>query len=58
MAYTIQNEMAGYGFTSGKHTGNPVPVYAIGVGAENFGKPLDNTDIPKIIMRLATANER
>ncbi len=58
VAYTIQNEMAGYGFTSGKHTGNPVPVYAIGVGAENFGKPLDNTDIPKIIMRLATANER
>lgn len=53
VAYTIQNELAGYGFTSGKHTGNPVPVYAIGVGAEKFGRPLDNTDIPNIIRELA-----
>jgi len=53
VAYTIQNELAGYGFTSGKHTGNPVPVFAIGVGAERFGGTLDNTDIPEIIRQLA-----
>lgn len=53
VAYNIQNDIAGYGFTSPKHTGNPVPVYAIGVGAEAFSRQLDNTDIPKIIKRLA-----
>lgn len=52
VAYTIQNEIAGYGFTSGKHTGNPVPVFAIGVGAERFGGALDNVDIPRIIREL------
>ncbi len=52
VAYTIQNEIAGYGFTSGKHTGNPVPVFAIGVGAERFGGVLDNTSIPRIIREL------
>lgn len=56
VAYTIQNELAGYGFTSGSHTGNPVPVYAVGVGAEEFGRQLDNTDIPGIIRRLAGIN--
>lgn len=52
VAYNIQNDLAGYGFTSPKHTGNPVPVYAIGCGAERFGRALDNTDIPAIIRQL------
>lgn len=52
VAYNIQNDLAGYGFTTPKHTGNHVPVYAIGCGAENFGRPLDNTDIPAIIREL------
>ncbi|MBE6305656.1 MAG: alkaline phosphatase [Bacteroidales bacterium] len=52
VAYTIQNEIAGYGFTTPKHTGNPVPVFAIGVGSEKFGRPMDNTDIPKLILEL------
>lgn len=52
VVYTIQNELAGYGFTSPKHTGNPVPVFAIGVGAELFGTPMDNTDIPNRMRRL------
>lgn len=52
VAYTIQNEIAGYGFTSPKHTGNPVPVFAIGVGAEKFGRPMDNTDIPRLIREI------
>ncbi len=52
VAFNIQNEIAGYGFTSPKHTGNPVPVFAIGVGAEEFARPLDNTDIPRLLRSL------
>lgn len=33
------------GWTSNGHTGGPVPVYAIGKGAERFGGRYDNTDI-------------
>jgi alkaline phosphatase len=50
------NRTAGFGFTTPNHSGNPVPVYAIGVGAEEFGRPLDNVDIPTIIRRLANIN--
>lgn len=46
------NKLAGVAFTSGAHTAIAVPVYAIGVGAEEFAKPLDNTDIPNIMMEL------
>lgn len=53
VVYTIQNEIAGYGFTSPKHTGNPVPVFAIGVGAENFSRVVDNIEIPEILRRIA-----
>lgn len=40
-------------FTSTDHTGVMVPVFAFGPGAENFRGFLDNTDIPKIISKLA-----
>mgnify|MGYP001776632094 CR=1 FL=1 len=33
------------GWTTFDHTGAPVPVYAIGKGAEKFGGRIDNTDI-------------
>jgi len=46
------NKLAGIGFTSGAHTAISVPVYAIGIGAEKFAKPLDNVDIPNILMEL------
>jgi len=42
---------AGIGWTSMKHTGLPVPVYAIGVNGECFSGTIDNTDIPKIILK-------
>lgn len=42
---------AGLGWTSMKHTGIPVPVYAIGVNGECFSGTIDNTDIPKIILK-------
>jgi len=39
-------------FTSGDHTAIMVPVFAYGPGAENFTGIMENTDIPKNIMKL------
>jgi alkaline phosphatase len=41
----IINNKAGIGWTSYSHTGTPVAVYAMGVGAELFAGNYDNTDI-------------
>ncbi len=41
----ILNNKAGIGWTSYAHTGTPVPVYAVGAGAELFGGSYDNTDV-------------
>ena len=40
--------------SSGGHTGNPVPLYALGPGAELFDGVMDNTEIPA---KLAAAAE-
>lgn len=45
-------DAAGIGWTSYKHTGSPVGVYAIGVGSEKFRGKQDNTDIAKSIKAL------
>lgn len=47
------NARAGIGWTTGHHTGMPVPVYAIGVGADRFSQMNDNTDLPKKILSIA-----
>ena len=39
------NKSCSIGWTSTGHTGAPVPVYAIGKGAEKFAGRLDNTEI-------------
>jgi alkaline phosphatase len=41
---------AGFGWTTAAHTGEPVPVYALGVGSGLFAGRMDNTDIPKRIL--------
>jgi alkaline phosphatase len=41
----ILNRRAGLAWTSYKHTGVPVPTFAMGVGASNFNGYYDNTDI-------------
>lgn len=46
------NIKAGIEWTTKNHTGVPVPVSAIGVGAEQFSGMYDNTDIPKKIEKL------
>lgn len=40
-----ENDQAYIGWTTHGHTGSPVPVYAIGKGAERFSGRYDNTDI-------------
>ncbi|HCT31225.1 MAG TPA: alkaline phosphatase [Bacteroidales bacterium] len=47
------NKKAAIGWTSTAHTGSPVPVYVIGNGSELFFGRIDNTDIPKIIVKSA-----
>ena len=49
---SIMNDHAGVGWISLDHTGNLVPVFAMGVGAERFGRFNDNTDIPKTILDI------
>lgn len=49
----LLDKKAGFGFTTGAHTGNPVPVFAIGVGADSLERFVDNTDLPRAIARAA-----
>jgi len=48
----IFNQKAGLAWTSYSHTGVPVPVSAIGVGAGTFNGFYDNTDIGKKLMAI------
>ncbi len=53
LAKEILNDIALVGWTSGGHSDGYVPVFAIGVGAEQFHGRIDNTDIPKFISKAA-----
>ena len=53
MARDLLNKSAGVSWASRSHSGSHVPVFAIGVGAEQFHGRLDNTQIPKIINDIA-----
>lgn len=47
----LMSEKAGVGWTSLSHTGISIPIYAIGPGAELYSGVIDNTDIPKLMMK-------
>lgn len=47
------SEEALIGWTTTSHTGGAVPVFAIGVGSDQFAGRIDNTDIPKRICKAA-----
>lgn len=51
-AFKILNKAIGFGFTTTGHSANPVPVYAVGCGAERFAGYTDNTDLPARIRAL------
>lgn len=47
---------AGIGWTTGSHTADRVPVFAIGAGSEKFSGEMDNTDIPRKICEAMGIN--
>ncbi|MBR0314458.1 MAG: alkaline phosphatase [Bacteroidales bacterium] len=49
------NKSARIGWSTKSHTGIPVPVFAIGTGSQMFAGRIDNTDIPKNIMKAMAA---
>jgi alkaline phosphatase len=52
-AKEVINDIAYLGWTTGSHSANYVPVFAIGAGYEQFTHKMDNTEIPKKIMQIA-----
>ena len=52
-AIKILNENAHCGWTTGAHSGTPVPIFAVGVGAERFTGIMENTEIPRRIAEIA-----
>ena len=56
LSISTLNKIAKIGWSSTNHTAAYIPIYAIGVGAELFGKKMDNTDIPKKIAIAADFN--
>ena len=55
--FDLLNIKMGIGWTTSNHTGNFVPVYAVGAGAENFGHNLNNTDIVELIYKITGAKK-
>lgn len=49
----ILDRKAAAGWTSTSHTGSPVPVFVMGKGEKLFSGRFDNTNIPKIIEKVA-----
>lgn len=52
--FKVFNDCAGIGFIATSHTGNPVPVFAVGVGADRFKALNNNIEIPHTIMELVS----
>lgn len=52
--FDVMNRSIGVYFTATGHSGNPVPVFAIGRGAELFDAMMENTAIPTRILRAAS----
>ena len=52
-ARKVMNQIAKAGWTTGDHSAEYVPVFAIGAGAQLFSGKMDNTDIPKRIAKAA-----
>ena len=53
IVFNTFNMYTGLGWTTTGHTGDFVPVFAVGAGAEIFGGVQNNIDIPKKIAKLA-----
>ncbi|TCD48154.1 alkaline phosphatase [Chlorobium sp. N1] len=56
-ACAILNRRAGIGWASRVHTAVPVPVFAVGAGAERFGGTCSNADLGRRLMEAAGLGE-
>lgn len=54
--FKVISDIVGLGWTTNGHSGNPVPVFAIGVGAELFSPAADNTQIVTRLRRACKEN--
>ena len=52
-AKKVMSQLAMVGWTSGSHTAEYVPVFAVGAGSQLFTGKIDNTEIPKRIAKAA-----
>ena len=52
VARKVMSQIARVGWTTGDHSAEYVPVYAVGAGSEKFMGKIDNTDIPKRIAKV------
>lgn len=50
--FDIINNAAGTIFTTTGHSGNPVPVFAVGQGSDRFKQVNNNTDLPVILREI------
>lgn len=55
--WELLSKKAQIGFTTRSHTGNPVPVYAVGVGQDEFKGLSNNIDLPNKIRKIAKLTE-
>ncbi|MBD5174589.1 MAG: alkaline phosphatase [Bacteroidales bacterium] len=51
--FSIFNDAIGMAFTTTSHSANPTPVFAVGVGAEQFRGFNNNIDLPRRILSIA-----
>lgn len=52
-AKKVMSQVSKLGWTTGSHSAEYVPVYAVGAGSQLFMGKMDNTDIPKRIAKAA-----
>jgi alkaline phosphatase len=50
--FRLLNDAAGVGFTTMSHAGNAVPLFAVGVGSEQFTSFNNNCEIPRRILNI------
>lgn len=55
--FRIFNDAAGLAFTTTSHSGNAVPVFAVGAGAERLKGFNNNVDIPRAILDTVRASD-
>lgn len=51
--FRLFNDASGFAFTTTSHSANPVPVFAVGVGAEQFAGFNNNIELPMRILKIA-----